>query len=293
MRHGTPGLGERIMDVRGRAQVDREGPPYGAVLAVEDRTEQVRLTEQLQHAEKLATIGQLAAGLAHEIGTPLNVISGRAEFVLKKLPEGDDLRRHLTRIVAQIDRISGIVGQMLVFARKRPPQKAPIEVAELVDTVVDLLAHPLQRAGITLEREVPSGLVLHADPDQMQQVIMNLLINGMQAMVSGGAMSVRATSLCVPGRGDLPYVRIAVADTGPGMTEEVRLRIFDPFFTTKEPGRGTGMGLPVAQGIVSAHGGWMECESTPGQGTCFTIHLPQAAPPEPEPEPGDAPEMSA
>jgi signal transduction histidine kinase/HAMP domain-containing protein len=276
LSHPTAHAGDHVMDVRGRALLDGAGHTYGVVLAVDDRTEQVALTAQLRHAEKLATIGQLAAGLAHEIGTPLNVISGRAEFVLKKLPEGDDLRRHLTRIVAQIDRISGIVSQMLVFARKRPPRKARLEVAELVDTVVDLVAHPLDRAGIALETDIPKDLWLDADPDQVQQVVINILINGIQAMGSGGTFRVRATTLCLPSRGYATYVGLSVADTGPGMPPDVRDHIFDPFFTTKEPGKGTGMGLPVAQGIVSAHGGWIEVESAPGAGSCFTVYLPQS-----------------
>ncbi|MDH4229531.1 MAG: ATP-binding protein [Nitrospirota bacterium] len=279
LRHRAERVGERVLDVRGRALLDPSGAVFGAVLAVDDRTEQARLTEQLQHAEKLATIGQLAAGLAHEIGTPLNVISGRAEFVLKKLPEDDALRRHLERIVAQIDRISGIVQQMLVFARKRPPERRHVQLAAVLSGVADLLAHPLERAGIVLRLDIPDDLHLLADPDQVQQVAMNLLVNAQHALVSGGAITVSARTLCVAERGATPWVRLEVADTGPGMNEAVRAHIFDPFFTTKEPGKGTGMGLTVCHGIVTAHDGWIEVDSQPGRGAVFAVYLPQGETP--------------
>lgn len=282
VHHETTRVGPRIMDIRGRAIADGKGGVHGAVLAVEDHTDQLRLTEQLRHTEKLATVGQLAAGLAHEIGTPLNVISGRAEFVLKKLPEDTDLRRHLTRIIGQIDRISGIVSQMLVFARKQPPNRKRVELAQLVETVTDLLSLQMEKANIRVDSQVEPGLSLNADPDQLQQVIMNVLINATQAMVSGGHIRIRASTLCVPDRNSATFVRTSFTDTGPGMTKAVAKRIFDPFFTTKEPGRGTGMGLTVSHGIVNSHGGWIEVESKPGKGSTFTVYLPQEESPENE-----------
>ena len=280
VHHETTRVGPRTMDIRGRAIADGQGGVQGAVLAVEDRTDRLRLTEQLRHTEKLATVGQLAAGLAHEIGTPLNVISGRAEFVLKKLPENADLRRHLTRIIGQIDRISGIVSQMLVFARKQPPNRAKVELAQLVDMVTELLSLQMEKARIEVVSQIARDLSLKADPDQLQQVIMNLLINATQAMVSGGRIEIQASALCIPERGGTTFVRISFTDTGPGMSKSVAKRIFDPFFTTKEPGRGTGMGLTVSHGIITSHGGWIEVESKPGKGSTFTVYLPQEGAPE-------------
>ncbi len=271
------GTGERVLDIRGRA-LERHGHLDGAVLAINDRTEQVHLTEQLRHAEKLATVGQLAAGLAHEIGTPLNVISGRAEMVLKKLPEGDGLKDHLTRIVGQIDRISGIVSQMLVFARKQAPHKETFDLPQLIDRLIGLLSHQLEQAHIAVEWKNPGPLNLHADPDQVQQVIMNLLINARQAMVGGGTIQVR----CEPANPSAGgrYLCVTVSDNGPGMADDVARRIFDPFFTTKAPGQGTGMGLTVAHGIVSAHGGWIDVTTQPGRGSRFAVFLPLAETPQ-------------
>ncbi|MBI5137406.1 MAG: PAS domain-containing protein [Nitrospirae bacterium] len=268
---------ERTLDMRGRVLHGPDGSPYGVLLAIDDRTQQARLTEQLRHAEKLATVGQLAAGLAHEIGTPLNVISGRAEFLLKKLPEDDDLRRHLNSIVKQIDRISGIVSQMLLFARKQPPRKSRFDLAALAGGVAELLSHQVAQCGTELRLTVPRPLCLTADPDQIQQVLMNLLLNALQALGSGGAIDVAAEACTVPDKGNAPFVRLTVRDTGPGMSDAVLNRIFDPFYTTKEPGRGTGMGLTVAHGIITTHGGWIEVESRLGAGSTFTVFLPVEA----------------
>lgn len=279
VRHRTSRASERVLDVRGRALMtegaDGSQRVQGVVLAVDDRTESERLTRQLQHAEKLATVGQLAAGLAHEIGTPLNVISGRAEFALRKLPEGDPLANHLTRIVAQIDRISGIVSQMLVFARRRPPAMERVVLAELVQTVTALLSHQSERSHVEVTVAIDPTISLVADPDQMQQVIMNLLINAQQAIVTHGSITITGSTLCVPEQGSGSYVLLQIADTGPGMPEAVRSQLFDPFFTTKEPGQGTGLGLTVVHGIISAHQGWIQVESIEGEGTTFSLYLPQ------------------
>ena len=249
-------------------------------LEAEQRKRQ-QAESRLRNAQRLAGLGRLAAGLAHEIGTPLNVISGRTDALARHLAGDERAIRGLQVISAQSERIVRIVRDMLDFARMKPPRRVPTSLANAVGEVLLLTSDSLAARGVQVEVDVPSDFpMLTADPDQLQQVFHNLVINARDAMERGGRLRIRAEAReCFhPERGgsSQPHAVMSFADTGPGIKPEHREHIFDPFFTTKEPGKGTGLGLAVAYGIIEEHGGWLEIQSS-GQGTCVMVYLPVAA----------------
>jgi signal transduction histidine kinase len=238
--------------------------------------ERRRAEARLHEAQRLASIGRFAAGLAHEIGTPLNVISGRAESLLRRAAPEAGLRRGLQTIVDQIERVSRIVGEMLDFARTRELRLAPTDLSEVLDDVIELVGEGFAAHGLRIDRLAAAGIPLvPADRERLQQVFLNLAMNAGDAMSSGGrlriGMSVRETS---GSEGAASCVAVRFEDTGRGIAPEHLSRVFDPFFTTKEVGKGTGLGLSVAYSIVREHGGWIEVESPPGKGTSVTVFLP-------------------
>jgi two-component system, NtrC family, sensor kinase len=218
-------------------------------------------------AEKLAAIGKLAAGVAHEINNPLTGVLTNSSLLLADLPPGDARREDLQTIVDETLRCRRIVKGLLDFARQTPPQTETLALGDLVEKVLELVRHqPSFRAiqvSTALDPELPS---VHADRDQLRQVILNLVLNAAEAMPEGGALTLTSR------RGPAGTVEIVVADTGPGIPEEVRDRIFEPFFTTKKAG--TGLGLAIVYGIMEQHRGAIRVESAPGRGTMMTISLP-------------------
>jgi signal transduction histidine kinase len=238
---------------------------------------------QLRHADRLNTVGKLASGIAHELGSPLNVVAARAKMIETGSIEGEEAQ-HSARIIGQqARRMTGIIRQLLEFARPRGPKKARHDIAHIAKETLEML-QPLadkQRVRMSLE-PADSGTELSFDEGQMSQVLTNLVGNAIQAMPDGGALTVRvfgrrATPPPEVGGASGDYVCVSVEDEGIGMTEEVRSRIFEPFFTTKDVGEGTGLGLSVSYGIVREHGGWVEAESEPGKGSTFTIYIPARA----------------
>jgi signal transduction histidine kinase len=230
------------------------------------------LEQQLRQAETLAVAGKLASAIAHEVGTPLNIISGRAEFLLKTVDLEAAARKDVETIVAQIERISGIIRSLLDTVRPRDPEIRPISLEDVLDRVLPLLRHPARRRQVTLRTEISTGLpALLADQGQLQQVLINLVLNAIDATPSGGTVEVRARSL--PLR-DRPGVAISVRDTGPGIPPELLPRVFEPFFTTKPTGRGTGLGLAICRDIVRAHAGTLRVEDVGEGGTTFTAWIP-------------------
>ncbi|MBI4591013.1 MAG: HAMP domain-containing protein [Candidatus Rokubacteria bacterium] len=242
------------------------------LLAETDRT--LELEHQLRQAETLAVAGKLATGLAHEVGTPLNIISGRAEFLLQTLSPGDTRRPDLEVIVAQIDRISGIIRSLLDTVRPQKPEVQPTALAPLLDRLLPLLQHGAKRRGVALAAAVPADLPpMLADPNQLQQVLINLLMNALEATPAGGRVEVRAGRSIHEGRAG---VAVSVRDTGPGIPPDLLPRVFDPFFTTKPPGQGTGLGLAICRDIVREHAGEIQVESRSDRGATFTVWLPEA-----------------
>ena len=235
----------------------------------------LELEQQLRQAETLAVAGKLASAIAHEVGTPLNIISGRAEFVLKTPELNPGARKDLEIIVAQIERISGIIRSLLDTVRPRDPEIRLTPLSEVLDRALPLLRHPARRRQVALRTEIPDDLPrLLADAGQLQQVLINLVLNAVDATPSGGEVEVSARRL--PLR-DRPGVAVSVHDTGPGIPAELLPRVFEPFFTTKPAGQGTGLGLAICRDIVRAHGGNLRVENGDGHGTTFTAWIPAAS----------------
>jgi two-component system, NtrC family, sensor kinase len=234
----------------------------------EAEQERARLQKQLMHADRLATIGQLAAGVAHELNEPLSSILGFAQLLKRDpaLPEGG--RQDVHKIVAASLHAREIIKKLLLFARQTPTFKGPVDLNQVITGAIDLFQHQFEREGIELSCVLcPQMPVLAADAGQVTQVLVNLVVNAVQAMPRGGRLTIETQV-------QDGHIVCSVEDTGVGMTEEVLDRLFVPFFTTKEVNQGTGLGLPVVHGIVTAHGGTIDVASTPGTGTKFTIRLP-------------------
>jgi two-component system, NtrC family, sensor histidine kinase HydH len=217
----------------------------------------------------------LAAGIAHEIGTPLGVVRGRAEYVQGKLGPQHPQRAGVGVIVEQIDRVSRTLRQLLDFARLQRAVVRPVQLAPLARSVQELLRLESARRTVPLELQLPDALPpLAADPDQLQQVLVNLCLNALDACSEGGRVRLSA-SAPVPGE-HWGLVALRVQDDGCGIPQESLNQVFDPFFTTKKRGQGTGLGLSMVAQIVRNHGGHVELESEPGKGTCVTLWWPVA-----------------
>jgi PAS domain S-box-containing protein len=259
----------RLLDALERAKATLEQ-------RVEERTRELRRAQaQIFQSEKLSAVGQLAAGIAHEIGTPLNVISGRAEYLLSEL--GDDPRaQSLKVIVGQIDRITGLMNQLLDFARERGDEMGPVSLENAVSALRPLLEGRLRKQNVLLRADLEHVPEVYGNVNRLQQVFLNLIMNAADA--------IREARRAVPGqiaiegevRGDEVLVR--VTDNGCGIPAASLPRIFDPFYTTKPSGQGTGLGLSVTFGLVQEMGGTIGVESEPGKGTTFTLHLRRAGP---------------
>ena len=246
---------------------------------LDQQQEKLKLEQELRHSERLASVGRLAAGLAHEIGTPLNIIGGRAEFLLRRPRSPEELKENLDVIRSQSDRITAIVRQLLEFSRRREPVFQPVDLLALLDHVKYLLAHQLQEKNIRVEMEV-IGIIpkIRADPDLLEQVFINLYSNSLHAAAPGGVIKIGAE---ITDRGPVKdslaaehWLRISFEDNGAGIDLEHMGRVFDPFFTTKDIGEGTGLGLSVSYGIIQEHGGDIRVESEAGRFTRFLIELP-------------------
>lgn len=233
------------------------------------------LARQVRQAEQLAVAGRIASEVAHEIGTPLNIISGRAEYVLRDLAADDPKAAHLRTIVAQIDRISGIIASLLDLVRPRKPEIQDVALGPIVNAVLELLEPTARRAGLTVSRSLAPELTVKGDPNQLQQVMINLIINAIEATLAGGTLLIRAYP--APRPGGQPGVVLDVADSGVGIRPDDLPRVFDPFFTTKPPGRGTGLGLAICRDVIREHGGSIKVSSEVGSGTTVRIWLPAAS----------------
>jgi two-component system NtrC family sensor kinase len=246
---------------------------------VDEQQEKLRLEQELRHSERLASVGRLAAGLAHEIGTPLNIIGGRSEYLLRRPRSAAELKDNLGVIRSQSDRIAAIVRQLLEFSRRREPVFQPIDLLALLDNVKYLLAHQLREKDIRVETEGLTALPkISADPELLQQVFINLYSNSLHASDSGGVIKIGAETtdrgLTKASTAAGNWLRISFQDNGAGIAPEHIGRVFDPFFTTKDIGQGVGLGLSVSYGIIQEHGGDIHVESEPGRFTRFIIYLP-------------------
>ncbi len=237
------------------------------LLVLDDLTEVRRIEQRLLHSEKLVTAGQLAAGIAHEVGTPLNVARGRAELSLSHLGGGHEEADNQRVVIDQIDRVTRLIQQLLDYVRPAPTAMQAVDLAHSVQVVTELLSPQATKLAVTLQVIAVRPTVLHADPDQVQQIIVNLALNAIAACERGGTVSLRATSR-------ENTVVLEVADNGHGVAPEIQKQVFDPFFTTKKRGQGTGLGLWVVAQLVRAQSAEIELESTQGKGTTVRVAWP-------------------
>jgi two-component system NtrC family sensor kinase len=245
----------------------------------QETRDRMQALEQLRHADRLATVGRLAAGLAHELGTPLNVVGGRAKLIQKSADATDTIRENARIVGDQTQRVAQIIRQLLDFARTGEARKMPADLSQVLREVVTLLEPMAKKRAVNLELDVPDELPeVLMDRAQIQQVVSNLIVNALQATERAGSVRVSAEPACLnQGDGGAPsYIRLVVADNGTGMPPEVRARVFEPFFTTRPVGEGTDLGLSVAWGIVNEHGGRIDLETAEGAGTRFLVYLPLA-----------------
>ena len=247
---------------------DKNGSNLGRLVLMDDITERVQLEKQLLQTEKLSSLGLLAAGVAHEVNTPLAVISNYIQMLARQLPGDDSRQKIIEKIVKQTFRASEIVNNLLNFSRTSPSEFTAVNLNDVIEETLTLVAHPFRSGQVSvikaLEGQLPS---VSGSSNRLQQVFLNLFLNARDAMPSGGMLEVRTS--CQNGS-----VEVEVTDTGMGIPDENIRRIFDPFFTTKTIGRGTGLGLSVSYGIVQEHKGRIEVRSTPGKGTSFHLEFP-------------------
>ncbi len=261
-----------------RLMRDPAGQPVEIIGSWVDITEQRRVAETLRQTEKLAEMGSLLAGVAHELNNPLAVVMGQAALLRRSVKEGP-LTQRAEKIAQAAERCARIIRNFLALARQRPPERSVVRLNQVVEEAVELLAYSLRVDNVEVRLELAEGLpVLWGDPNQLHQVVVNLITNAHQAMRE----TPPPRRLTLTTRHDLATHRVSleVTDSGPGIPAELQGRIFEPFFTTKPPGQGTGLGLSLCQGIVEGHGGTIRVESAPERGAAFVIELPVTAPPE-------------
>ncbi|MFQ5840336.1 MAG: sensor histidine kinase [Candidatus Methylomirabilales bacterium] len=258
-----------------RDELGRLGKSFNAMVArLADAQRQLedRHAEEIRRAEHLASLGKMAAGIAHEVNNPLAGMQNCVRTLLKGV-RGDAQRgQYLEMLQEGLGRIGRIVGQLLGFAREAKPELTRTHLTPLVRRCLALLEHELAARKISCSLSAGSELpVLLADPHQLEQVFLNILMNALETMPSGGSLTIAAG---LGKRDGAPFVEVSVTDTGVGIPPETLPRVFDPFFTTKEVGKGTGLGLSVSYGIVRAHGGFIDVQSEVGKGSTFTVALP-------------------
>jgi two-component system NtrC family sensor kinase len=249
--------------------------------AVRKETEaRIAALEQLRHTERLATLGRLSSGIAHELGTPLNVVSGRAKLIISENLKKEEITECSRIIKEQAERMTKLIRQLLDFARRRAPQKSPVNLKNLSSQVIEMLKPAAEKQKVILQllknNDIP---LVSIDPFQIQQVLINLVMNGIQAMPDGGHLKIglHMKYSCHPTLSSSRKqncVAINIKDEGKGISEDNIEHLFEPFFTTKDVGEGTGLGLSIAYGIVREHGGWINVKSKVGEGSCFTIYIP-------------------
>ncbi|MBI5633831.1 MAG: PAS domain S-box protein [Nitrospirae bacterium] len=258
----------RIVSVSSAIIRDSDGRTLGGVQTFRDITDDKQQQGMLCQAEKLAAIGQMSAGLAHEINNPLGNVLGYARLLLKDNSLSNVQREKLEIIAEQARKGSSVVQGLLDFSRQSISIRESVSLNAIIENVVRLLSPQAQKSGIGIEQELADIPYIQADPRQIEQVIFNLVLNAMQAIDTSGA--VRVTT----GQTASGNVEIRVKDTGPGITEELQCKIFDPFYTTKPVGKGTGLGLSICLGIIRDHNGTINVESRIGEGATFIVRLP-------------------
>jgi two-component system, NtrC family, sensor kinase len=253
--------------------VGKSGTRLGRLILLDDITQRVRMEDQLVQTEKLTSLGLLAAGVAHEVNTPLAVISNYIQMLAKQIPADDPRQKTIERIVKQTFRASEIVNNLLNFSRTGAAEFVEVDINSVLEETLTLVQHPFKTAQVNVIKNYNSKLPpVLGSITRLQQVFLNLFMNARDSMPQGGMLEVRTAA-------QNGHVEIEVTDTGSGISPEHLQRIFDPFFTTKPTGRGTGLGLSVSYGIIKEHLGKVDVRSTPGKGTSFRLEFPVARKP--------------
>ena len=257
-----------IVNFSATSLVDKAGTTRGMLIIVDNITDRIRLEGQLIQNEKLTSIGLLAAGVAHEVNTPLAVISSYSQMLRKEISSEDPRYKLLEKITKQTFRASEIVNNLLNFSRTNATQFADVDVHQVIADTLSLLDHQFKTARVRIDRELRAEYpVVFANAGKLQQVFLNLFVNARDAMPEGGELRILTDTVD-------SKIEIIVQDTGVGISSENIQKIYDPFFTTKAAGKGTGLGLSVSYGIVQEHGGNISVDSKPGIGTSFKLELP-------------------
>ncbi|HYT03618.1 MAG TPA: ATP-binding protein [Gemmatimonadales bacterium] len=275
-------FGERILLLASIPMAE----PGSAVLVFEDQTERRRLQEQLIQSEKMSAIGQLIAGVAHDLNNPLASVVGFSDFLAEAGEVPSSFAEPLQVIRQEAERAANIVKNLLSFARSQEGERKPQPIKPILESTLELLRNQLMAHKVEATLEVEAGLPeVEVSGNQLKQVFVNLINNACQAIASDAPSG----RLWIMAKRARDGIAIAVTDSGPGMTDEIAARVFEPFFTTKGEGQGTGLGLSICQGIVKEHGGRISLETKPGAGATFTVELPVgAALPRAEVEPAPA-----
>jgi two-component system, NtrC family, sensor histidine kinase HydH len=246
--------------------VNNDGEVIGTVLIVRDMTAIKEMEQQLERSRRMAALGKMAAGIAHEIRNPLGTLRGFAHYFGNQAGASKESKSYADLMVSEVDRLNRNISGLLQFARPREPQFVAIDLDQLITKTVALMEGDFAENELNFHWRCNAGIKFEGDPDLLLQVLMNLLKNSIHASSSGGEVS-------LTGSEDEHFIRITVSDTGSGMSEQEQEKMFDPFFTTKKTG--TGLGLAVSHQIVEQHRGKFEVETVPGQGTVITILLPK------------------
>jgi two-component system, cell cycle sensor histidine kinase and response regulator CckA len=272
----------------GRAVRDKSGEVLYLDILAENVTDQKQLEAQLRQAQKMQSIGQLAGGVAHDFNNLLTVIHGQVEVILRQTPDKDVLQSRLEEVQRAAERASTLTRQLLAFSRRQVLQSKVVDLNQIISRMSEMLSRLITETIELTFIPAPDAAFVLADPTQIEQVLMNLVVNARDAMPYGGKLTIEtaavlldpisAQHLGAPGPGE--YVLITVQDTGHGMDRQTQASIFEPFFTTKGTGEGTGLGLAMVYGVVKQSGGHIRVESEPGLGTTFRIYLPRVAAPE-------------
>ena len=249
----------------------KDGARLGRLILLDDITQRVRLEDQMVQNEKLTSLGLLAAGVAHEVNTPLAVISNYIQMLAKQIPADDPRQKTIERIVKQTFRASEIVNNLLNFSRTGGSETAEVNLHAVLEETLTLVQHPFRTARVNVVRSYAPGQLpaILGSNTRLQQVFLNLFMNARDAMPAGGMLEVRTSA-------HNGSVEVEITDTGAGIPAEHLHRIFDPFFTTKSSGKGTGLGLSVSYGIIKEHAGRVDVRSVPGKGTSFRLEFPVA-----------------
>src|SRR5215813_12220029 len=249
---------------------DEQGNVTSLVVVMSDVTDAATLQAKLMHAEKMAAVGQLVSGVAHEVNNPLTAILGFADLMMENSAIPESARKDLRVILQEAQRTKQIVQNLLSFARQMPPQRKPVQLNPILKRTIQLRSYDLQSRGVSVAERLRDHLpFVVGDAHQLQQVFLNILNNAYDAVREAvEAPRIEISTSCTE-----QFVEVSFRDNGPGVTQPER--IFDPFFTTKQVGEGTGLGLSICYGIVKEHGGEILCSNNPGQpGATFTVRLP-------------------